>query len=195
MNGNSNILARLRRRKAGGALHAAVLLLAAQLSAALTPCFATAADGSAHVSHGVAAEALHDNHASHGDHANNVDHTSHVDHPSHVDHANHTSSPPDSDERQHCPHCSGDATDGHASQAGTSHACAAVEIVDTAPQASLDLAAKVAAKVAAKALYWTALPVAVHPPSQAAARASPLYAAPPVPSAVPLTIRHCVFLI
>ena len=77
--------------------------------------------------------------------------------------------------------------EGGAAPVGQDHACAAVETVDTASQPPLELAPKL--------LYLPAIPIAIERPTYVAAGASPRRDAPRVPSAVPLNLRHCVFLI
>lgn len=211
MNGNGNILARLRRRKARGALYAAVLFVASQLSAALTPCFASPVERDPHpqADHAVSAatphgdDAGHDAHyADHADHAHHAHHALHSSDTSHSSHANettrvdHASHAADPDDRRHCPHCAGGAPDGgdayaaHVAQlahVGQAHACTAVDTVDTAPQALPDHGSKL--------FYSPAILLDIDRPDYAAARASPRRDAPRLPSAVPLNVRHCVFLI
>jgi hypothetical protein len=179
MNGNTHILARMRRRKARGAFYAIALFLAAQLSAAITPCFAIGAVArtGAHAPHGdVSAK------TSHGGHGSGADHAPHAGY-----HAS-TDQTPEPDGGPHCPHCLGGVAvhGGGLEHDGQFEACATVEIVDSVPQSSLEHSLKSPYAMA------SAVPILFPRP---AARASPPRDPPPVPIAVPLNIRHCVFLI
>jgi hypothetical protein len=201
MNGHSNIFSRLRRRKAGVAVHAMALFLTAQLTVALTPCFAiAAASGGTQADGGAAAATSHASHAG----AVGTGHADHAAHAAHapvapeaaktapVTHATQHFAPaadptPAETSAPHCPHCPDGVANPGVAQDGQQRACATVENVDTAPQASAELSLKPLHAIA-ESVHALPRPAAVH-------RASPPREPPHVPTAVPLNIRHCVFLI
>ncbi len=179
MNRRTNILERLRRWKAGAARYVVASFAAAYLSAGVAPCAAAA---SKPIDNGDAAVAIGQEHAgaAHSLHG----HEGHVSMPA-------TPAPepaPAGHGSDHCPHCpsalEGAAEIGH----GSDHSsCAALEELTNVAASHANDAPQQLTTLFAPAAFTLPPPLA-----------SPLPAPPShavrIP-AVPLNIRHCVFLI
>jgi hypothetical protein len=171
--GRSNVLARLRRWRAGAARYAVAWFAVAYLSAGVAPCAAAAS--AAEAAGGAAAHAQHSQHAhEHGTGSAGAQHGHDAaEMPSHHDGG-----------ADSCPHCplDGGAAPGHDDHSS----CAALEdLTNAAPQAKS--APPALAPPLAAAAFTLPPPLAsplVTPPWRSAQRSS-----------VPLNVRHCVFLI
>jgi hypothetical protein len=187
MKHRANILARLRRSKAGRARPIVGLFAVAYLSAGLAPCAAASqATGEADlaVREHAAADESHAGHQSRDDAA----HSSRV----HAGHgaipATHNTAPPAERGGDLCPHCPPALEAAAGIAHGTDHSsCAALEGLT-------NVAAAHAKDFPAPAVPLLASAPFTLPPPLASPVAAPLHAVR-FPPSVPLNVRHCVFLI